>query len=123
MRSAKFEIILVAILAVVCLTGHAFAQPQLTSMEAADKLFQSGKFADAGAIYEKIASHDPNNDKAISKLGHIALLSNRLDASRDWLDKAIALRPHDVDLKIMLAAALHRLDDYQNAAAVLRGSM
>jgi hypothetical protein len=49
------------------------------------------------------------------------LLSNRLDDTQKWLEKAISLRPDDVDAKVMLAQAFYRRDDFQKAAAALSG--
>jgi len=37
------------------------------------------------------------------------------------LEAAIALEPDDEDAKIMLAGAFYRHDDFQKAAAALRG--
>ena len=38
-----------------------------------------------------------------------------------WLEKAIALKPGEVDPKVMLAEAFYRRDDFQKAAAALNG--
>jgi tetratricopeptide (TPR) repeat protein len=121
MTLARICIVLAAILAFSDASEQATAQPQQSQMEIADRLFQTGKFADAGEIYAGIASKEPKNYAAIRQLGRIALLSNRLVDARKWLEMAIALRPDDADTKVMLAAAFYRLDDFQNAAASLSG--
>ena len=54
-------------------------------------------------------------------MGRIALLSNHLDVAKNWLEKAIALRPGDSDPKVMLAEAYYRRDDFEKAAASLTG--
>jgi hypothetical protein len=54
-------------------------------------------------------------------LGRIALLSNRLDDAQKWLEKAMILRPNGADAKVMLAQAFYRRDDFQKAAAALKG--
>jgi hypothetical protein len=86
----------------------------------ADKLFQAGKFAEAGAIYAQIVAHDPKNQAALAQLGYIALLANHLDEADRWLKKAIALNPSDAKAHIMLAEVFYRRDDFPKAAELLR---
>ncbi len=102
-----------------CLAGQAIAQPR--QEETATQLFQAGKFAAAGALYARIAAHDPKNEAAILQLGRIALLANRLDQAEAWFKTALALRPDDADAKVMLAEARYRRDDFQGATAALAG--
>jgi hypothetical protein len=90
-------------------------------IDSADRLFQSGEFANAGEQYARIAADHPDDYSAILQLGRIALLSNRLDDAENWLKKAIALRPGDTDPKIMLAEVYYRRDDFEKAAASLDG--
>ena len=54
-------------------------------------------------------------------MGRIALLSNRLDDARKWLEKAITLKPGEADAKVMLAEVFYRRDDFQRGAASLSG--
>ena len=54
-------------------------------------------------------------------MGRIGLLSNRLDDAQKWLEKAITLQPENADPKVMLAEAFYRRDDFQKAAASLKG--
>ncbi len=49
------------------------------------------------------------------------MLSNRLDDAQKWLEKAITLQPENADPKVMLAEAFYRRDDFQKAAAALKG--
>jgi hypothetical protein len=88
---------------------------------AADQLFQSGHFAQAGAQYAHMVASAPSDYPAVLKLGQIALLSNRLGDAETWFKRAIALRPHEADPKIMLAEAYYRRDDFERAAATLDG--
>jgi hypothetical protein len=71
--------------------------------------------------YARKAAQDPNDFAAILGLGRVALLSNRLDDARKWLERAVALQPNDADAKVMLAEAFYRRDDFQKAAASLNG--
>ena len=92
-----------------------------TPIESADRLFQSGEFAQAGEQYARIAADHPDDYSAILQLGRIALLSNRLGDAENWLKKAIGLRGGEADPKIMLAEAYYRRDDFEKAAASLDG--
>jgi len=49
------------------------------------------------------------------------LLSNRLDDAQKWLETAISVQPENADPKIMLAEMFYRRDDFQKAAAALKG--
>jgi hypothetical protein len=104
-----------------CFAEHAISQPERSETEAGDRLFQSGKFAEAGKLYSRIVARDPKNHSTILQLGHIALLSNRLDEAQKWLEKALALQPDNTDAKVMLAEVFYRRDDFQKAAASLDG--
>jgi aspartyl protease/tetratricopeptide repeat protein len=101
--------------------GRAHAQPTQTANKSADHLFQVGKFTEAGEVYSRIVAQNPNDYSANLQLGRIALLSNRLEDARKWLEKAITLRPKETDAKVMLAEVFYRRDDFQKAAASLSG--
>ena len=100
---------------------QAAPQPKQSEIASADRLFQAGKFAEAGKIYAQIAAQDPKDYPAILRLGRIALLSNRLDDAQKWLERALPSQPADADAKVMLAEAFYRRDDFQKAAAALNG--
>jgi predicted aspartyl protease len=122
MKSARTCIAFAVILA-SCVSGDAISQPQQSEKEkdSADRLFQSGKFAEAGKLYAKIVAQSPKDHSATLQLGRIALLSNRLDEAQKWLEKTISLQPDDTDAKVMLAEVFYRRDDFQRAAATLNG--
>jgi hypothetical protein len=61
------------------LWAQAVSQPKESGPDPANRLFQLGKFAEAGELYSRIAAQDPNDYSAPLQLGRIALLSNRLD--------------------------------------------
>src|SRR6266446_1286325 len=121
MKFARTCVVLAAIIAFCSFSGQAAAQPKQADIDTANRLFQTGKFAEAGKIYARVAAQDPKYYATILGLGRIALLSNRLDDARKWLEKAIILQPDDADAKVMLAAAFYRRDDFQKAAAALNG--
>ena len=102
-------------------TAEPTAQPKQSESDSAGRLFQAGKFSEAGKLYSQIVTQNPKDYSAILQLGRIALLSNRLDDAQKWLEKAIALQPNDNDPKIMLAEVFYRGDDFQKSAASLKG--
>jgi Aspartyl protease/Tetratricopeptide repeat len=121
MKLVRTCILLALILAPCSFPGQAAPEPKQAEIDSANRLFQAGKFAEAGKIYAQIASQDPEDYAAVLGLGRIALLSNRLDDAQAWLEKAIALKPDDDDVKVMLAEAFWRRDDFQKAVATLNG--
>jgi predicted aspartyl protease len=120
MKSARTFVGIAAILA-FCFTGHAMSQPKQLEKDSADRLFKSGKFPEAGKLYSKIVAKNPKDHSAILQLGRIALLSNRLDEAQKWLEKAKTLQLDDTDARVMLAEVFYRCDDFQKAAAALKG--
>jgi predicted Zn-dependent protease len=117
-QALKSAAICLALLIVLSPCAKAVEQKPIDS---ADRLFQSGEFANAGEQYARIAADHPDDYSAILQLGRIALLSNRLDDAENWLKKVTALRPGDTDPKIMLAEVYYRRDDFEKAAASLNG--
>jgi len=121
MKSATTPLTFFVIFA-VCFAGQAApSQPKQSERDLADWLFQSGKFAEADKLYSRIVAQNPKDHSAILQLGRIALLSNRLDEAQKWLEKAKHLQPNDTDTKVMLSEVFYRLDDFQTAAASLKG--
>ena len=120
MTLARIFLALLVILA-PSFAGEAAAEQKSSPIESADRLFQTGEFAQAGELYARIAADRPDDYAATLQLGRIALLSNRLDEAERWLKAAIALRPGDADPKVMLAEAYYRRDDFEKAVAALNG--
>jgi hypothetical protein len=120
MKSATTCIGLAIILA-SCFAAQATLQPKQSEKDSADRLFQAGKFAEAGKLYSKMVAQNPKDHSAVLQLGRIALLSNRLDQAQKWLEKALVLPADDTDAKVMLAEVFYRRDDFQKAAAALKG--
>ena len=102
-------------------TAEPTAQPKQSGIDSAGRLFEAGKFSEAGKLYSQIVAQNPKDYSATLQLGRIALLSNRLDDAQKWLEKVIALQPGNADAKVMLAEAFYRRDDFQKAAAALKG--
>ena len=123
MHTARIRLTLAAILVFCSFSGQATSQSQLkqSEIESAEQLFQEGKFAEAGELYSRIAAQNTKDYSAALQLGRIALLSNRPDDAQKWLEEVIALEPDDADAKVMLAESFYRRDDFQKAAASLKG--
>lgn len=102
-------------------TAEAMTQSKESGIDAANQLFQAGKFAEAGKGYSRLVAQNPKDYSATLQLGRIALLSNRLDDAQKWFEQAIALKADEADPKVMLAEAFYRRDDFQKAAAALNG--
>ena len=105
----------------IAATAEPAVQAKQSELDSANKLFEAGKFAEAGKIYSKIVAKNPKDHSATLQLGRIALLSNKLDDAQKLLEKAIALEPGDADAKVMLAEVFYRRDDFQKAVTALRG--
>src|ERR1700751_1162545 len=86
-----------------------------------NRLFQSGSFGEAQKAYAQIAAKDPKDFHAVSQLGYIALLSNKLYDAEPCSRKALDLKHGDADAKIMLAETLYRKNDFFHAARALQG--
>ena len=121
MKPVRICIALAVILAPYSLPGPTTSQPKPPEIDAATQLFQAGKFTEAGKLYSRLAAENPQDYAAILQLARIALLSDRLDDAQKWLDKAISLQPEGADAKVMLAEVFYRRDDFQKAAASLKG--
>jgi Aspartyl protease/Tetratricopeptide repeat len=121
MKLATTCIALSAIIAAGNLSGQATPSPKQSEIDVADRLFQAGKFAEAGKLYSQIVTKNPKEYSVTLQLGRIALLSNRLDDAQKWLEKARDLKPDDADPKVMLAEVFYRRGNFQKAAAALNG--
>ena len=55
-------------------TADATPQPNQSEIDSANRLFQAGKFADAGRLYSQIVTQNPKDYSATLQLGRIGLL-------------------------------------------------
>ena len=121
MKHASICVALALIVAPCSFLGQAASEPAQADIDSANRLFEVGKFAEAGELYARIVGQDPKDYAAVLQLGRIALLSNRLHDAQKWLEEAITLQPDDAAAKVMLAEAFYRRDDFQRAAEALNG--
>jgi thioredoxin-like negative regulator of GroEL len=85
--------IALAVILAPCFSGQATSAPEQSEIESANRLFEAGKFAEAGKLYARIVAQKRKNHLAVLQLGRIALLSNRLGDAKKWLEEAAALKP------------------------------
>jgi hypothetical protein len=89
-------------------------------IQSADKLFETGKFAEAETVYAKAVAADPKDFHANLRLGSIALLSNRFGEAEVCLQRALAIKPDSHSAMALLAEAYNRRDDFARAAPLYR---
>ena len=122
MQFARICIALAAIVVSCSFAGQATSQPKQSEIDSADRLFQAGKFAEAGKLYAQIVAQNPKDYCGDPPIGShcIAFQPARrcaeMAGTRRWV-----LQPGDADAKVMLAEAFYRRDDFQKAAAALKG--
>jgi DNA-binding NarL/FixJ family response regulator/tetratricopeptide (TPR) repeat protein len=66
--------------------------------------------AQAERLYRRAAILDPLNASAAAGLGRILLNQSELGAAREWIARAVALEPRDVDLRILHGDVLDKSD-------------
>jgi thioredoxin-like negative regulator of GroEL len=87
MKFTRTCIALVAFIGSCGFSAQAKSPPEQSEGDSADRLFQAGKFAEAGKLYSRIAAQNPKDHSVTLVLGRIALLSNRLDDAQEWLER------------------------------------
>jgi predicted aspartyl protease len=89
---------------------------------AAAKVFKEGKFAEAEKAYLYALSRRPQNPEVLTRLGSIALLSNRLAEAEKWLRQALTAKPGDPAASALLAESYFRRDEFAQAAPLFRAA-
>jgi hypothetical protein len=76
MTIAKICIVLAVIFAPCSFSGQAASQAKQSEIGSADRLFQIGKFAEAGELYARMAAQDPKEiggRAPVAVVGHNAV--------------------------------------------------
>jgi hypothetical protein len=97
--------------------------PSLTpdrALQKADELFAAGRFAEAEATYRERAREGQADYRIAARLGHLALLDDRLGDARRWLERALAQEPAALPARALLAEAAERGGAVDEAARHLR---
>lgn len=122
MKTFTVLLLILLILTVFVVFLIAAAPNQENPVTAAGKLFKEGKFAEAEKAYLYALSRRPQNLEVLTRLGSIALLSNRFTDAEKWLNEAIGVKPDDPVPKALLAEAFFRRDDFAHAAPLFRSA-
>jgi len=110
-------------------------------MQAAAALFKVGKFAEAEGNYARVLPTEPDNLQALTRLGGLALLANRLDDAQQWLTQALEIKQRqswsqrtlaqltrnvrplaEQTPEALLGQVYYLRDDYRQAAPLLRSA-
>jgi hypothetical protein len=72
MKSARICIALAVILAPCSFSGQATSHPKQSKIDIANRLFQVGKFAEAGKLYSRMAAQNPKDYSATQRRAEMA---------------------------------------------------
>jgi predicted aspartyl protease len=122
MRAVWAAAALALFLSAGAVPGYAADERDKPDIESANNLFKAGQFAQAATRYARVAASDPRDYQAAVRLGEIALLANRLDEARKWLEKALAIRPDAAQAKEFLGEVFYRRDEFLKAAPLFRAA-
>ena len=87
------------------------------NLKLADELFAAGKFPESEVIFQHWIAQDATNPALCFRLGHIALLANRLSEARQWFAQISEAAPEFTYVPTFLAEIAYREDDFAQAAA------
>jgi hypothetical protein len=97
-------------------TDFSHGQAQSRKLTHAVATFSSGRFAEAETLFKSLAVEDPKRPDVLSRLGHLALLSNRTDNAIEYLAGALHLNSHSLSTWNLLAEAYYRKGELGSAA-------
>lgn len=86
----------------------------------ANELFRAGDFEKAAAEYTLVVERNPQNLRALTYLGYVALLSNKLEDAAVFLGKANEINPKQTAVLQLLAHLHYRKNDFDNASFYYR---
>ncbi len=78
-------------------------------------IFSSGRFAEAENLFKELAA-DSERPDVLSRLGHLALISNRVDEAIKYLAGALNLNSRSLSTWNLLADAYYRKGEFGSAA-------
>jgi tetratricopeptide (TPR) repeat protein len=78
---------------------------------------------EAEAEYRTAVADDPRDEKAICKLGEIAMQNGDMKRAHDLFAQAVALQPADADAKLWLAKVLIEMSEPDKALPLLEASV
>lgn len=102
---------MIAALALACVLSSpasAAAAPAASAADAARVLYDSGRYDEASAAFEKLAAASPGDAALQYDLGDASFKAGRLGRAIASFERAFALDPRDPDIRFNLAYALRR---------------
>ena len=108
----------------VCWDDHKGDDQELSAMIAkANQLHQGGKLRQAEAIYRQLLERDENNVVGNNLMGLLCIHTNRFDQALNFLERALAVSPRDVQSHANLGFALKKLKRFDDAATHLEQAL
>jgi hypothetical protein len=83
MKYASICIALAAIVAPCGFSGQATSEPKQAEIDSADRLFEVGKFAEAGELYARIEAQNPKDYSSILQWAALRCLPTSLTMRRN----------------------------------------
>lgn len=105
-----------AVLLAALTTAAARKPPKGVNINRAEATFALGEFSEADAMAAALLEAEPESFRALHLRGQVAVLENRLDEARGFLERALALRPTHRATRELLAESLYRQDRFAEAA-------
>jgi cytochrome c-type biogenesis protein CcmH/NrfG len=88
---------------------HSFAEDPTPSFDAANKLYEGGKFAEAAAAYEKLAQPGPASAAVYFNLGNALFKSGQIGRAIAAYHQAQRITPRDPDIRANLQFARNQV--------------
>lgn len=82
----------------------------------ASTLFASGRFDEAEACYRELNREQPEWPEPLARLGHLALLGNRVEEAIQFLTESVSRGVRSATIWGLLAEAYYRKGEYGSAA-------
>jgi Aspartyl protease len=116
----RIPFMILLILLFIPLLNWQMSSQEIDHLAAAQKLFQSGHFAESQAeFHEALTAKGPSFD-TYRGLGILSVLGNQLDTAEAFLKKAAELKPDEPLTKAYLAEMYYRRRDFAHAAPLFR---
>ena len=101
------------------MTQAAFGQ----ALSAALQLHRSGRLTEAETAYRKVLDAWPDTPDTLQLLGALLGQTDRLDAARGALERAVTIQPANASAQYNLAECLHRLGENARAGEAYRAAL
>lgn len=119
--------LLVVIVTVLLQGGQEMDPIVKAQLKAANEIYREGRFTEAETAYAKVIEDDPENTRALERLGEIALWNNRPEEAEHYFKEAMRYTsglqkfwPFNAQLKASLAMAYYRQDRFPESARLFK---